>query len=132
MKVIQGRPIGSPSELRTTMFTGTAWADSVMASTDGTSIANVFFSPGARTYWHTHGFGQILQVKAGRGWICLHGQDPQPIREGDTVWIGPGEKHWHGAAADSYLLHTAISIGQIGWHGEVTDAHYPAMNVTAP
>ena len=30
------------------------------------------------------------------------------LRPGDTVWFAPGERHWHGAAADIGMSHIAI------------------------
>ena len=124
MKIFPGRQSGASSEQRSSTFTGQAFADPVMATTDGVTINNVFFSPGARTYWHTHEVGQILNVTAGQGWVCVYGETPQPLRTGDTVWIPKGEKHWHGAAANSYLLHTAISIGKTEWQEEVDEQQY--------
>lgn len=124
MKVIRGREQGKPSDQRGPTFTGVVWADPVMPTTDGVTINHVFFSPGARTFWHTHEVGQVLQVTAGRGWICLEGNPPEEIRQGDVVWIGPDERHWHGAAADSYLVHMAISIGKGVWQEEVSQTDY--------
>jgi quercetin dioxygenase-like cupin family protein len=102
-----------------------------MPTTDNVTINNVFFSPGARTYWHTHEAGQVLQVTAGCGWICTAGGKPQMIRMGDVVWIPPNERHWHGAAADSYMVHIATSIGKSVWQDEVSDADYPSTPVGA-
>lgn len=125
MKVFHGRTEGAASEARGPTFTGTVWADPVMPSTDGVTINNVFFSPGARTHWHTHEQGQMLHVSAGQGWICKDGETPQPIRAGDVVWIGPNERHWHGAAQGSYMVHLATSIGRTSWADEVVAADYP-------
>lgn len=125
MKVFHGRQ-GTPSEVKTETFTGQVFADPVMPAQDGVVINNVFFSPGARTFWHTHEAGQVLIVLGGQGWVCVEGEAAAPLRAGDTVWIPKGEKHWHGAAADSYLLHTAISIGKTNWMEEVAEAQYKA------
>ncbi len=124
MKVFHGRVAGAVSEQRSATFTGVVWGDPVMSLTDGVSIGNVFFSPGARTHWHKHGFGQVLYVTAGLGWICKDGEEPQPIRVGDVVWIGPGERHWHGAAEKSMMVHMAISIGMADWAEAVSHADY--------
>lgn len=124
MKVFHARTEGAQSELRGATFTGTVWADPVMPFTDGVQINHVFFSPGARTHWHTHEVGQVLNVSAGSGWICLEGHPPQRIRTGDVVWIGPGERHWHGADAGSYMVHLATSIGKTDWQQAVSDADY--------
>jgi len=120
MQIFEGRSAHSKSESRGPTFTGQVWADSIMPATDGVIINNVFFPPNARTYWHTHGQGQILQVLAGQGWVCVQGENAQPIRAGDTVWIPADEVHWHGAASGSYLLHTATSLGGTEWLDEVT------------
>lgn len=126
MKVFHGRTDGAVSEPRGPTFTGAVWADPVMTSTDGVTINNVFFSPGARTHWHAHERGQVLNVSAGKGWICKEGEAPQPIRAGDVVWIGPNERHWHGAASDSYMLHMATSLGHTNWAEAVEGADFPA------
>lgn len=123
MRIFHGRN-GTPTELKSDTFTGEVFGDPVMPTADGVTINNVFFSPGARTYWHTHEVGQILTVVAGRGWVCVDGEEAAPLKTGDVAWIPAGEKHWHGAAADSYLLHTAISIGKTHWFEEVKDAQY--------
>ncbi|MEV6634788.1 cupin domain-containing protein [Actinoplanes sp. NPDC051470] len=119
MRIVHGRADGRASERRATV-TGDVWFDQVLPATDGTTIATVFFAPGARTFWHSHENGQILQVLSGRGLICPDGETPQPIQAGDTVWVPPGERHWHGAAPDSFMSHTAISLGETRWAEEVT------------
>ena len=98
----------------------------VMPATDGVMVGNVFFSPGGRTHWHSHERGQVLQVTAGQGWICKDGEAPQPIRTGDVVWIGPNERHWHGAAAGSYMIHVATTLGHTAWAEPVSADDYPA------
>ncbi len=84
------------------------------------------FAPGARTYWHSHENGQILQVVAARGLVQSAGEPIAELHDGDTVWVPPGELHWHGAAPDSYMAHTAISLGATRWGEPVTDADYGA------
>lgn len=123
MQVFHGRAAGAKSDDRTgsSTFSGTVWADPVMPATDGVTINTVFFAPGGRTFWHAHERGQILHVTAGQGWVCLEGGEPQQIRQGDVVWIGPNERHWHGASADSYLVHIAISLGKNTWQEKVLD-----------
>ncbi|KGT92301.1 cupin [Erwinia typographi] len=124
MQIFHGRQQQVRSEQRGDTFTGEVWADPVMPTTKGVTINNVFFTPGARTWWHTHEQGQILQVVAGQGWICVAGEPPQMIRSGDSVWIPANERHWHGATTESYLLHTAISLGKTNWQEEVSAQDY--------
>ena len=107
-------------------FSGTVLPYVIMPSTDGVSLNNVTFTPSARTYWHRHERGQILQVLSGRGLIQLDGEKPQVIRAGDVIWIPPGDRHWHGAAPDSPMTHTAISMGVTGWEEAVSEADYMA------
>jgi Uncharacterized conserved protein, contains double-stranded beta-helix domain len=124
MQIFHGRQTDAVSELRSSTFSGTVYADPVMPTADGVTINNVFFAPGARTFWHTHEVGQVLTVIAGEGWVCVDGQDAQKLTVGDIVWIPKGQRHWHGATATSYLLHTAVSIGQTVWEEEVTDDQF--------
>jgi len=105
-------------------FTGPVYPYVTMPMTDGVTINTVNFTPGARTYWHSHERGQILQVIAGRGLIQSAGGPVEVIRAGDTVWVPPGESHWHGAAPDSYMTHTAISLGVTAWSDPVSDSEY--------
>jgi quercetin dioxygenase-like cupin family protein len=95
-----------------------------------TSGGRVTFEPGARTAWHTHPFGQILIVTAGTGWIQQWGGQIQEIRQGDVVWIPPGQKHWHGATATTGMTHIAIQENLDGkaveWMEKVSDEQYQA------
>lgn len=111
---------------KASQFTGLAAGDVVLPTTDGVTINTVTFAPGSRTYWHEHSQGQILLVVTGYGLICTAGEQPQPLREGDTVWIPPGERHWHGATSSSFMTHTAISLGPTIWHEEVSQSDYLA------
>ena len=72
---------------------------------------NVCFTPGARTFWHTHERGQILTVTMGTGLICSKGDEPKRLQVGDMVHIPAGETHWHGATNSTVMAHTAISLG---------------------
>ncbi len=107
-------------------FTGIAYPYVTMAATDGVTINTVNFTPGARTHWHHHENGQILQVLAGRGLVQSLGEPVRVLRAGDTVWVPPGETHWHGAAPDSFMIHTAISLGVTHWADPVPEADYSA------
>ena len=59
--------------------------DKLAGPVDGIMCNHVTFLPGARTYWHHHENGQILEVKAGSGWVCDKGGKPQRISVGDIV-----------------------------------------------
>jgi 4-carboxymuconolactone decarboxylase len=92
--------------------------------------ARVAFEPGARTAWHTHPLGQILIVTTGTGRVQRWGDPIDEIRQGDVVWIPPGQKHWHGAAPNSSMAHIAIveelDGKTVNWMEKVSDAQYGA------
>ena len=89
---------------------GTVWIDEIVtgAAPSRLKANHVWFAPGSRTAWHTHPVGQTLHVVQGLGLVQLAGQRPQVIRPGDTVWIAPQERHWHGAAPGKTMAHLAM------------------------
>ncbi|MEA2930996.1 MAG: hypothetical protein QOG38_3424 [Hyphomicrobiales bacterium] len=111
-------------------FTGVVWQDPIIEAPAPARIraGRVSFEPGARTAWHTHPLGQTLHVISGAGRVQAAGGPIQEIRAGDTVWIPPNEKHWHGAAPDTGMVHIAMQESLDGKHVEwmeyVTDEQY--------
>ena len=99
-------------------FTGTAWQDPIIEAPAPARIrcGRVSFEPGARTAWHTHPLGQTLHVISGAGRVQSWGGPIREIRPGDTVWIPPGEKHWHGAAPTTGMVHIAMQEALDGTH----------------
>ena len=81
----------------------------------------MFFAPKGHTHWRRHINGQVLLVTQGKGYVRTADGESVEVMAGDVVHVAPGELHWHGAAENSYLLHTAISLGSTEWLGEVTD-----------
>jgi quercetin dioxygenase-like cupin family protein len=111
-------------------FTGVVRIDPLVSPPEPSrvSMALVTFEPGARTAWHTHPFGQSLIVTAGCGWAQREGENKQKIHPGDTVYFGPGEKHWHGATSTTAMSHIAIQEklngSPVDWMEKVTDTQY--------
>lgn len=112
-------------------FTGVVWMDEMLdtPSPHGAKSFRVSFEPGAKTHWHAHPEGQILYVVTGRGRIQKTGEQAHDIGPGDSVFIAPDEKHWHGAAPDSLMVHLAINPtynteGATEWMEEVTEEEY--------
>ncbi len=111
-------------------FTGHVTADLIISTSDPARVRalQVAFAPGARTAWHTHPLGQTLFVISGVGRVQKQGEPIQEIRPGDTVWIPPGEVHWHGATPDHSMCHIAIHEAlngtNVDWLEHVTDAEY--------
>jgi len=75
--------------------------------TGGFSVLLVSFGQGARLNFHAHTYEQILYVTEGKGIIATHDKE-QIVTPGATVYIAPGEIHWHGATKDSSFAHIAI------------------------
>jgi quercetin dioxygenase-like cupin family protein len=113
-------------------FTGTVWQDPIIEAPAPARIraGRVSFEPGARTAWHTHPLGQTLHVISGVGRVQREGGPVREIRAGDTVWIPPGEKHWHGAGPTTGMVHVAMQESLDGkhvtWLEHVTDAQFSA------
>jgi quercetin dioxygenase-like cupin family protein len=115
-------------------FTGAVRVDSRFQGTGPARVggATVTFEPGARTAWHTHPLGQTLIVASGAGLVQRWEGPIQEIRPGDTVWIPPGVKHWHGASSTIALTHIAIAESLNGksvtWMEKVSDTQYSAQS----
>lgn len=75
--------------------------------TGGFGALLVTFGPGARLNFHAHTYEQILYVTEGKGIVATHEKE-HIVTPGTTVFIAPGEVHWHGAVKDSSFSHIAI------------------------
>ncbi|MDO5537663.1 MAG: cupin domain-containing protein [Desulfovibrionaceae bacterium] len=92
------------------------------------SGAKVRMEAGARSAWHSHPLGQTLVVLEGRGLVCRQDEPAVELAPGDTVWIPPDVRHWHGAAPDSPVTHLSVCEALDGrdacWMEKVTDREY--------
>ena len=115
-------------------FTGEVTTDPIVTAPEPARLRalRVRFAPGARTAWHTHPLGQTLYVVSGAGYVQKQGEAAVKILPGDTVWIAPGEKHWHGATQDNAMahiaIHEALDGANVTWLEQVSDADYAAAN----
>ena len=123
-------PAPSPQQASSN-FTGAVSVGEPFRGTGGSRLggATVTFQAGARTHWHTHPFGQLLVVTAGRGWMQIEGEPVRAFGPGDVVWTPPGKKHWHGATPSGTMTHVAVSESEPGgravtWLEPVSDAQY--------
>lgn len=93
-------------------FTGDVWLDMIVVPREEgqqASLGKVRFAPGARTAWHSHARGQHLHVTDGVAWMGLRDGTILEVRPGETVYTPPGEQHWHGATADDFMEHLAVT-----------------------
>lgn len=115
-------------------FTGSVWQDLIVEAEAPARVRSLIvrFDPGARTHWHTHPLGQTLHVIAGSGLIQKEGEPIQPINPGDSIWIAPDEKHWHGAGPETGMTHIAIQEVLDGssaeWLEPVDEEQYSAAH----
>ncbi len=119
-------------------YSGEVWTDALVEGTPpgNVHVARVAFSPGARTAWHTHPFGQILVVVSGTGLVRKAGEPARRLHAGDSVAIAPNERHWHGATPDHAFTHYAIQGADVAghmadWQELVADADYRAAATAA-
>ena len=118
-------PKGQPNTAYAQYFTG----NSYLAPMDG-DLANVTFEPGCRNNWHIHHKQvQVLICVAGRGWYQEWGKPAVQLLPGTIIEIPEGVKHWHGAAADSWMQHLTyhkdVQEGASNeWLEPVTDEQY--------
>jgi quercetin dioxygenase-like cupin family protein len=129
MEHVRGRQDGQPTRAGDAgTFSGRVMMDGLLADGVGDAasvrVNSVVFEPGGRTFWHSHAGGQVLIVGTGRGMIETRDGDRHALQPGDIVWAAPGEEHWHGAAPDSFVAHTAISLGVTAWREEVPGDRY--------
>ena len=117
-------PMGKPNDAYAQYFTGKSY----LADVNG--IHNVTFEPRCRNNWHIHhGAVQVLICVYGRGWYQEWGKPAVELHEGVVIEIPEGVKHWHGAAADSWMQHltyhkNAQPDASNEWLEPVTDEQY--------
>jgi quercetin dioxygenase-like cupin family protein len=118
-------------------FTGVVLLDTIATPAPPSRVAAacVHFTPGARTAWHTHPYGQTIYVTDGLGRCQRRGGPVEVISPGDRVYFEPGEDHWHGAAPDRLMTHIAMqevddSGSPVTWGEHVSDEEYAARPTT--
>jgi quercetin dioxygenase-like cupin family protein len=116
-------------------FTGSVYIDTIATASQPSRLgaASVHFTPGARTTWHTHPYGQTIYVTEGIGRCQREGAPAEVIRPGDRVYFEPGENHWHGAAPNRFMTHIAMQEADdqgspVTWGEHVTDEEYRATS----
>jgi quercetin dioxygenase-like cupin family protein len=121
-----------------TWFTGQVWLDAlaILPRPSGLRVHRVTFAPGARTHWHHHPLGQVLHGIAGSGLVAIEGEEAMRLGPGDTVWIPPFVRHWHGAGANQLFVHLAIQEAdaaglEADWFAPVSPAEQRAAQEKA-
>jgi quercetin dioxygenase-like cupin family protein len=133
--MMERRPINATVKTPAENFTGDVYLTPIF---NGDAASRLFFglvrfTPGARTNWHSHANGQLLQCTDGLGLVVTRDGIAIRLRAGDTVWTPAGEEHWHGATAGNMMCHYAIleqtpAGDATTWLEPVADAQYAAAN----
>lgn len=104
-------------------FHGQAMQQVLLESDTQTRTSFVRFDGGAHTHWHTHSGGQVLHIVEGRARVQAWDEDEMhELVAGDTAISPAGEKHRHGASADSAMTHLAVTSGEVTWLEDVEEA----------
>ena len=89
------------------------------------SAGRRLFEAGARSNWHAHPNGQLILNESGVGLHQVQGKPITRLAPGDSIYVGPGVVHWHGAAPESPLTQVNVGFGgSTKWGAPVTDAEY--------
>ena len=118
-------PQGKPNSAYAQYFVGQSYLPPYFGG-----VANVTFEPRCRNNWHVHhGAVQVLICVSGKGWYQEWNKPAVPLIPGTVIAIPEGVKHWHGAAADSWMQHLAIHTQEQSgatneWLEPVSDAQY--------
>lgn len=113
MKLIRTRDISTPLE-KSSAFTGRAFSQNFHNADTAEGniyVNNVLLEPGARTWWHRHEFGQVIQVSAGIGLVGNEAGESVLLQPGDLLIVPPNEWHWHGAAPEQFVMHLTVNPG---------------------
>ena len=123
------KPLGATPSRRmgADSFTGTVWQDPIIEAPAPARIRGAWVRFEHRLPRPPR---QRQQRGPGVGRVQLWGGPVREIRAGDTVWIAPGEKHWHGAGPDTNMVHIALQEAldgsHVAWLEHVTDEQYNA------
>lgn len=123
-------PSGEPNDAFAEFFTGQSCLNTLVNDEDvDVVVGNVTFEPACRNNWHIHTEGyQILLVTGGEGWYQEEGKEAQKLYPSSVVVTHKGIKHWHGATADSWFEHIAITAGPSEFLEPVTEEQYNSVS----
>jgi len=117
-------------------FPGGVWLDVIATPhTDDqrVTVAKVRFAPGARTAWHHHARGQYLHVTQGIARFGTRDGKVVDVHSGNTIYIAPGEEHFHASAEGTFMEHIAIleaaddPATTTTWLEQITDDDYDGV-----
>jgi quercetin dioxygenase-like cupin family protein len=121
MRIVKGIDrIGGDARPPNGKFHGHALQHTLHETAEETRGSFVRFQPGAYTHWHQHSGGQLIHIVEGSARIQAWGEPEHSLQAGDTAIAPAGEKHWHGASANTAMTQLAVTSGEVIW---LEDAH---------
>jgi quercetin dioxygenase-like cupin family protein len=111
MRVLKFSDVPEQEVVDNPLFTGGAVTRQPMIGAEESQffgMAIVSFHPGARNKFHTHTSDQLLIVTSGTGIVASETEE-RVVSVGEAAHITAGEKHWHGATADSAFSHITVT-----------------------
>ena len=90
------------------MIGGNVTRQAITPDVESFNCAIVNFSKGARNKFHAHSGDQVLIITSGIGIVATDDEQVE-VRLGDVIHIPAGEKHWHGARAESAMSHITVT-----------------------
>ena len=87
-------------------------------------VRRIRLEAGARTYWHVHTATQVIIAEEGEGLCQEQGGPVRRFKPGEPVLLHANVPHWHGAAANSFVVQATMYSGTIKWLEPVTDTEY--------
>ena len=101
-------PSGEPNDAFAEFFTGQSYLNTLVNDEDVDVV--------------------IGNVTGGEGWYQEEGKEAQKLYPGSVVVTHKGIKHWHGATADSWFEHIAITAGPSEFLEPVTEEQYNSVS----
>jgi len=115
------------TEVTGTSFTGGVWREHLVSAQEpnGLRLLRFTYAPGAHSHWHAHESGQAILVEQGHALVQRRGAPGILLGPGDSLYVAPGEAHWHGAVRDQTMVHLAFNVsGETTWLEPVTADEY--------
>jgi quercetin dioxygenase-like cupin family protein len=107
MKIVKMDEVQKETHV-TPLFTGPDVTRQSLIAGGDLVLNIVTFGKGVKNKLHTHDGDQVLIITAGKGYVATE-QDKKMVSVGEVVLFPAGEKHWHGATADSEFSHITVT-----------------------
>lgn len=108
MKIVKMNEVPKKPHV-TPLFTGPdVTAQPLVPESKDLRMSIVNFGKGMRNKFHKHDGDQVLIITAGKGFVATEAER-KIVTVGEIVLFPAGEKHWHGATADSEFSHITVT-----------------------